>query len=936
MKNILITTRWNTKHYLIIAWFSLFLLLTLYAQAQTVYTVNTLTDANPAGAGVGSGNTGDLRYVITQSNANPSAIASEPNQIKFSVSGQINLAGALPNIVSSVAIIGHEGGTTINRSTGGNYRLLTIDFNAVSIYLEKLTFQSGIADFGGAIRNNGVYLSIYQCKFLNNTATNGGGAILSTTGGTLELGLSLFQGNQATNQGGALLIDNYYATFNNAFINNSAEQGGAVFIDANAVGEMSNCTFSGNLANKNGIVGAKQGGAIYNNGELRLVNCTITLNTALAGQGGGVFNSAMSFGLSLQNNILAENTSGGDLKNEGVISQNIKNLVMDCNSCGLTWFSTADPAILALQDNGGFTPTHALSNTSSVINQGERNSAPLEDQRGFIRVGLPDLGAYEFAAPLNGGRGTALNLDGNSQYAHTFIPLMADRDDNFSLEVWVKLLEAPIGNAVVVYNGQKGTNGYGIIINNARQAVFQINNEIVGTFGEVPLNKWTHLAITRLNVDYKGFVNGFATTFTHHNEPDFPTNGVFIGGTPNGEFFKGQIDEVRVWSNFKTQDEFRTSMHTTSLGYEADLSHYYQFNQGAVNEDFVGGRKLILINNAPSIPSDVPVDVISKVDVVSHIVLDPNGNTQSIGGLEINWGAVIPNGQLMVNYVRDSPSNSPGIAFGGAYWIINNFGTNQTFSPISLKFRFPDEVNLDTDVNKYVLHKRPTGTIGAWTMIKHGVAGITVTVSNTAGDKFVQFTADATNTQLISFSEFVITQSSNPLPIRLLSFEGKRLDNEQVILKWKTTMELNNQGFSIEKSDNGASFQTIAWVDGAGTTVETREYQLKVNQSKGAYFRLKQVDFDNTSYFSPVVFVEGAEEKKLGKIYPNPIAEGKVWVEVNQTNTRLTISDLNGKIKWQTHINETAQLDVSTLEKGMYIFILSNAQKAEVKRLIVQ
>lgn len=914
-----------SEKFLIIAiWFILLFLLEWSANAQTRYTVNTLTDANPAGAGVGNGTTGDLRYAIAQSNANPSAIASEPNEIVFSVNGQVNLAGVLPIITSPVAIQGHENGTTINRSAGGNYRLLYIEVNAELVYLSRLTFQNGLADFGGAIRNEGAYLSIYDCKFLDNRATNGGGAILNTTPNTLEMGFTLFQGNIATNQGGAILTDGYTALYNNAFIDNNAEQGGAIFIGNSGAGEISNTTFSGNQANQNGSAGIKQGGAIYNDGAIRLVNCTITLNTAPVGQGGGVYNSANGFDLSLQNNIIAENTTGGDLKNDGSITENVKNLVMNCNSCGLTWFSTSDPAILGLQNNGGSLPTHALDASSPAINQGQKAGAPIDDQRGFVRVGLPDLGAFEFAAPLNGGRGTALDLDGIDDYAHTFVPLMADRDDNFALEVWVKLTATPVGNAVVVYNGTKGTNGYGILINNARQAVFHTNNTALGTFGEVPLNKWTHLAISKIDFDYKAFVNGFATSFTHFTEPNFPTGGVYIGGTPNGEYLNGQIDELRVWATYKTQDDIRAKMHVTLLGNEDWLTHYYQFNVTGYNKDYVGGKNLILIGGVTTTISETPVELATKVDVFPHVILDANSTTQSVGGLEINWGNVTPNGQIIVSYVREQPVNSPGFAFNGGYWIINNFGTNQTFSPISMKFRFPDEVDLDPNPTNYELYKRPTSETGAWTLIKDGVEGIVVTVSNTPGDKFIQFAANTTNTQLISFSQFVIKESSGPLAVRWLSFDAKRTTTEEVALDWQTISEIDNAGFHIQISENGLNFENAGWVDGRGTVNTVSAYQFVHRNSKPLYYRLEQVDRDGTKSYSPLKFVDGI----FGfAIYPNPTAD-KIQIQLKGQEAddkfNLEIRDLKGNLVFAQMntleiLNEQLEAHTAQLSAGAYI-----------------
>jgi len=56
-----------------------------------------------------------------------------------------------------------------------------------------------------------------------------------------------------------------------------------------------------------------------------------------------------------------------------------------------------DPLLEPLANNGGLTLTHALQARSPAIDHGDR-AAPPEDQRGYGRVGVPDVGAFEFGA----------------------------------------------------------------------------------------------------------------------------------------------------------------------------------------------------------------------------------------------------------------------------------------------------------------------------------------------------------------------------------------------------------------------------------------------------------------------------------------------------------------------------------------------------------
>src|SRR3989442_790289 len=78
----------------------------------STFLVDRLTDT-----GAGMGLTGDLRYCITQANARPGDDA-----ITFSVTGTINLTGALPAL-SNIDLQGPGASSlTVRRDTGGDYR----------------------------------------------------------------------------------------------------------------------------------------------------------------------------------------------------------------------------------------------------------------------------------------------------------------------------------------------------------------------------------------------------------------------------------------------------------------------------------------------------------------------------------------------------------------------------------------------------------------------------------------------------------------------------------------------------------------------------------------------------------------------------------------------------------------------------------------------
>jgi hypothetical protein len=114
------------------------------------------------------------------------------------------------------------------------------------------------------------------------------------------------------------------------------------------------------------------------------------------------------------------------------------------------------------------------------------------------------------------------------------------------------------------------------------------------------------------------------------------------------------------------------------------------------------------------------------------------------------------------------------------------------------------------------------------------------------------------------------------LPVELIYFSGEVV-GENIELNWSTSQELNNDYMAVERSADGQNFQEIGRVDGQGTTQQTQHYSLIDDQPLDGfnYYRLRQVDFDGTEYFSNVIVVnmeveiEGIEVQ----LYPNPSSE---------------------------------------------------------------
>src|SRR4029077_196807 len=169
-----------------------------------------------------------------------------------------------------------------------------------------------------------------------------------------------------------------------------------------------NCTISGNSVDGTGMV-IMYGGGIRNFGSLQIASSTIAYNS-VSGEngafGGGVYGSFFPSSARSDSSIIALNsaptgpdfTGGVALQSNGynIIGNNADAVISSQPTDQIgTPANPIDPLIGPLADNGGLTFTHALQSGSPAINHGDP-AAPPEDQRGYGRAGLPDVGAFEF------------------------------------------------------------------------------------------------------------------------------------------------------------------------------------------------------------------------------------------------------------------------------------------------------------------------------------------------------------------------------------------------------------------------------------------------------------------------------------------------------------------------------------------------------------
>lgn len=196
------------------------------------------------------------------------------------------------------------------------------------------------------------------------------------------------------------------------------------------------------------------------------------------------------------------------------------------------------------------------------------------------------------------------------------------------------------------------------------------------------------------------------------------------------------------------------------------------------------------------------------------------------------------------------------------------------------------------------------------------------------------FAPDGSDTTVI-WLDHVTWNPNGEVPVELVSFVAS-VDKNVVDLRWVTATELNNKGFEIQRRTENASYQSIAFVQGKGTTTQVNGYTYSdvVDQAGIYYYRLKQVDFDGTYEYSNEVMVNIIAlpgQYALAQNYPNPFnPTTSIEFVIPQSGlVNLSVFNLLGE-KVAELVNEVKEsgsysvnFNASNLSSGTYIYTLS-------------
>ncbi|MHC2991447.1 cellulose-binding protein [Pontibacter sp. HJ8] len=150
--------------------------------------------------------------------------------------------------------------------------------------------------------------------------------------------------------------------------------------------------------------------------------------------------------------------------------------------------------------------------------------------------------------------------------------------------------------------------------------------------------------------------------------------------------------------------------------------------------------------------------------------------------------------------------------------------------------------------------------------------------------------------------EAIASEIIVPLPVELHSFQGIATESG-IQLSWTTASEEDNHYFEVQRSQDGANFNAIGQVKGAGTTSLKQTYTFEDTAALAgtSYYRLRQVDFSDEQSYSAVVAVTYTQDETVSmQLYPTQTQGDPVTLKMSalQPQEKFTIGiyTLEGKL----------------------------------------
>ncbi|MCD4819997.1 MAG: FG-GAP-like repeat-containing protein [Candidatus Cloacimonetes bacterium] len=432
--------------------------------------------------------------------------------------------------------------------------------------------------------------------------------------------------------------------------------------------------------------------------------------------------------------------------------------------------------------------------------------------------------------------GTCLNFDGSNDYAQinsNVIPASGD----FTVEVWAKANSTQTGYREII-SQNAGTGGEDFYIGRASNGTIRAGDHWTNTGVQFPTdNQWHHYCI----------VKNSSNTYFYFDGELRATRGFSItnpAGTEfrlarqygsHSEYFQGSIDELRIWSVARSEQQIQEKLHLVLDGDETGLEAYFQFHEetGSIIHSVTSYLDGTLYNMDSSdwITSDLPIG--GGYSYTHNISTTGNYDFGSTN-VTMDMNTISDPLTFVATKLYNTPNLVPNYenAFNDNYWIINAYGTGTYETDLNIDIDGDFTSDDETYPDKIKLFKRDSNSNGDWQFINNAYA-----IDSTS--------ETATFDSITDFSQLIIERADNELVADTISPQDDEIDvlnDTDLIITFNQKTFAGSGNVAIYNAENDELVESIP-----ATSTSIMNNTVTISLTNNLYFENEfyiQIDAD--------------------------------------------------------------------------------------------
>jgi hypothetical protein len=155
------------------------------------------------------------------------------------------------------------------------------------------------------------------------------------------------------------------------------------------------------------------------------------------------------------------------------------------------------------------------------------------------------------------------------------------------------------------------------------------------------------------------------------------------------------------------------------------------------------------------------------------------------------------------------------------------------------------------------------------------------------------------------------------LPLTLISFTSKKIEQDKVRLEWRSDHEMNSSRFVIERSEDAVLFEATGSVTATGNGDSYSFTDIISTGVSTYYYRLKMIDSDGRIQFSNIVRINNTGAKEKLSVFPSP-SNNLITVSCGRQQQASVLNNTGQLIQRISLINGSQTINIATWNPGIY------------------